>query len=275
MGIFESIEKTLDIVLKPEIVWTFIIIISAFLVYAIAKKITGKIAYNGKTVYEKKKLHTIIKLFENLIKYVILIITIAALLQVYGIDTTSLIAGLGAVGVVLGLAMQDTLKDIIGGITIILENYFVVGDVVRYNNFMGEIINFGLKSTRIKNLSGEVMIVSNRNILEIINVSQVNADVIIDIPIAYEETTEKVEKAIDKIIEQIILIPKVNSKTTAYLGIEKLDNSSVNYRIKINCNQDEQWQIKRDSLRIIKNVLDKENIKIPYPQLEVHNGKAN
>ena len=60
-----------------------------------------------------------------------------------------------------------------------------------------------------------------------------------------------------------------------YLGINKLDNSSVNYRIKISCDQDSQWSIKRSSLRIIKMILDKRNIKIPYPQVEVHNAKAN
>ncbi len=272
------IENIIDFILQPEIYGTAITIILSLIVYRLAIQITNKIAFNGKTPYQIKRSKTVINLVQNVIKYAIMIIALIIILELFGIDTISIIAGLGVVGVVLGLALQDTLKDIISGITIILENYFVVGDIVRYpntNNFTGEVISFGLKSTRIKSVNGEVLIIANRNIIEIINISQKSADVIIDIPIAYEEKVEKVEKVINELISEMPTIEGIKENKIEYLGIQDLDVNSVNYRIKITCHQEQQWGIRRECLKLIKMKLDKSNIKIPYPQLEVHSGKTN
>lgn len=101
-----------------------------------------------------------------------MLVSLLIILSFFGIDTKSLVASLGVVGVALGLALQDTLKDIIGGISLILENYLAVGDIITYNDFTGEVIELGLRTTRIKKASGEVMIIANRNIDTIINASQ-------------------------------------------------------------------------------------------------------
>ena len=94
-------------------------------------------------------------------------------LFLFGVNIKSLVAGLGIVTTIIGLALQDTLKDIINGIHIITENYFIVGDIVKYNGFTGTVIEFGLKSTKIKNHAGETMMVNNRNIYEIVKVGMV------------------------------------------------------------------------------------------------------
>ena len=103
----------------------------------------------------------------------------------FGVDTSSFIAGLGVASVVIGLALQDALKDIIGGINIILDNFYVVGDYVKYGDFTGQVISFGLKSTKIKDFNGNVMVVSNRNIDEIINLSQDKHVILLNIPTCY------------------------------------------------------------------------------------------
>ncbi len=272
------LETIIAFITRKEVYGIVFTIIGSLIIYKTAIKLTNKIALNGKNNYEIKRGKTVVNLVQNVIKYFIIIIALLIILEFLGVDTKSLIAGLGVIGVVLGLALQDTLKDIISGITIIMENYFVVGDIVRYpsfNNFTGEVIAFGLKSTRIKNLNGEVLILANRNIIEIVNISQKAAEVIIDIPIAYEEKVETVEKVIEEIINNISELEGVHKNKAEYLGVQTLDSSSVNYRIKIVCNQELQWDIKRKTLRNIKMTLDKKKIKIPYPQLEVHNGKTN
>ena len=183
-----------------------------------------------------------------------------------------MVAGLGITATILGLALQDTLKDIINGISIMMENYFIVGDIVRYNNFTGEVIEFGLKSTKIKNHAGETLMISNRNIYEIVNISQNNQNVQIEFSIAYEEDVDRVESVITKsILPKINKIPSVKDDSSLFLGVNALDESCVKYLIQYHCNRDSQWRTKREALRIIKKELDKNKIKIPYPQLEVHN----
>lgn len=257
---------------KKEVYGVAIIAIIAILVYHFGKILIEKIITSGKSDYEKKKRKTIVNMISNIFKYAVFILAVLYVLDLYGVDTKALIASLGVLGAVLGLALQDTIKDLISGITIIMDNYFVVGDYVSYNDFTGEVIAMGLKSTKIRSFNGEVFVIANRNIDRIINISQKNANVYINIPTAYEEKTEKVEKTIESIIEQIKKIPGVK-KETKYVGISSLDDSCIQYTINVICSQDNQWQIKRDALRIIKTTYDKAKIKIPYQQIEVHHGQ--
>lgn len=267
--IFESF---LDFVTKKEIYGTIITLaLNYFLYHTICIILESRIK-KSKNDFEKKKRKTIVSLIENIFKYLIIIIVAVALLSLYGVNITSMVAGLGITATLLGLALQDTLKDIINGISIMMENYFIVGDIVRYNNFTGEVIEFGLKSTKIKNHAGETLMISNRNIYEIVNISQNNQNVQIEFGIAYEESVDKVEKVITKhILPKINQIPSVKDESALFLGVNALDDSCVKYLIQYHCNRDSQWRTKREALRIIKQELDKNKVKIPYPQLEVHN----
>ena len=138
------------------------------------------------------------------------------ILDVYGVDTKGIIASLGIAGVVLGLALQDTVQDLMSGIYIILDNYYVIGDYIRINNFLGEVIEVTLKSTKIKGANGEVYIFANRNVNAVVNLSQQRAGLIIKVPTAYEEQTSKVESTLkdkEKILTKKVLKKEVNDST--------------------------------------------------------------
>ena len=87
----------------------------------------------------------------------------------------------------IGLAFQDLFKDVIVGFFIIIEDQFSVGDTIEVCGFKGEVMHVGMKSTKIKKFDGPIMIISNRNIDKVINISQEKGTVIINIPTAYEE----------------------------------------------------------------------------------------
>ncbi len=263
------IEGVFSFLAKKEVYGLAIIIFLGLILYYLGKIVIEKIIISGKTDFERKKRNTIVKLISNIFRYVIYILIILTALNLYGVDTKALLASLGVVGAVLGLALQDTIKDFISGITIIMDNFFVVGDTVTYQDFTGEVIDMGLKTTKIKKVSGEVFVIANRNIDAIINISQKPATIVIDIPTAYEVKTNIVEKTITKILEEIKKMEGVK-KEPQYLGISSLDESSVNYTISFLCPQERQWQMKREALKIIKNQYDKDKIKIPYKQIEVH-----
>ncbi len=260
----------LNFIGQKEVYGLAIIVLIGIVAYNLGNKLIDQIINYGKSNYEKKKRKTIVKLLSNVAKTLIYVFVIFFILDLYGVNTKGLLTSLGVASALIGLALQDTLKDIISGIDIILSNYFVVGDYVIYNDFMGEVIEMSLKATKIKKVTGEVLVIANRNINQIINISQKKASLIIDIPTAYEEKTEKVEKTINKILTETKKIKGVSDQSK-YLGISNLGDSSVNYTISIICSQDNQWQIKRDILKIIKEMYEKDKIKIPYQQVEVHN----
>ena len=102
------------------------------------------------------------------------------------------------IGVVVGLAFQDLIKAFIAGITIVLEGQYRVGDIIEIAGFKGEVIYLGLKSTKIKANTGEIKIISNHLVADVINYSLSDSLAIVDIDIAYESNLEKVEKVFAK-----------------------------------------------------------------------------
>lgn len=246
--------------------------ILAILAITISNRLLKRVLKEGSHKLEDKRKNTILVLLQNIIKYIIIIIALLISLSSWGIDVTAIITGLGIAGAVAGLAFQDALKDIIMGCNIIMDNYFVIGDVVTFNDFTGEVIEFGLKNTKIKNVDGTVLIVANREISQIRNLSQKTCALLITIPTAYEEKDSKVSEVLKNMCKDIDEW-KITTKPTEFLGVDNLNESSVDYVIKVHCNAPDRYTLKRKTLAFIKTEMEKNDIKIPYPQIEVHNGK--
>lgn len=253
------------------------IIIGNFLYLIIIKLVNSAINHRQYQLnpqdYNYKKMETFKVLFKNIIRIVIIAIVLLACLSVFGIDISSVLAGLGIVSAVLALSFQDILKDFIGGLTIILENQFALGDTIEINNFKGEVVQIGLKSTRIRNYEGQTKILANRNIVEVINYNGDYSLAIIDIPVSHEEDLLKVEEILTKICKELSKKIKKLKEPIEILGINSLDNSSVVYRLTAKTVSMEHKAIERQIIKEIKLKFADENIKIPYNQIEVHNGK--
>ncbi len=266
-------DKFLDFILKKEVIGTAITLLLMYLAFSLVKVVANKILNKSKSEFEKKRRRTVIELAKTIAKVIICIIVVIIILDLFGVNVTSLVASLGVASAVGALALQDTLKDIIAGASMIMDNYFVVGDYVRYNDFLGTVIELGLRTTKIENFDGEVLTISNRNITEIINLSQKTASSLIIAPAAYEEKVEKVEKIINEIVEEVHTWDTVKKDKTAYIGITELKNSCIDYGIRLYCSPGKVWEYKREILRLIKIKFDKNKIKIPYNQIEVHNNE--
>ena len=117
-------------------------------------------------------------------------------LEEVGIDTKSLVASLGVFSLVVGLALQDLFKDIISGFSIVFEGLFSIGDWIEISSFKGEVIASSLRTTRIRAYTGEVKIVSNRNISELVNYIMYASISIIVVQVSYESKLYKVDNII-------------------------------------------------------------------------------
>lgn len=260
--------EVLNSILKNKIIQSIIAIIIVYIVYKIISTI---FITNNKVLKEKVSLSnkgkTYVKLLHSILRYIFLGIAILAILKIYNVDITSLLAGVGIVGVVLGLAIQDALKDIIRGTTILSDSYFRVGDVVKYKDIEGEVMALGLKTTRIRDLATENIIsISNRKIDEIAIVSKF---IYINIPLPYELKLEKAES----IVEEILTKSKENTnvKDCIYLGVRDLADSSIKYQIKVEMKPKNKLAVQKIVLRTILEVLEKHDVHVPYNQIDVHN----
>lgn len=253
--------------LQSKLVQSLIIIIVSFFIYRIITKFTIKSEKNKKLNSKlNNKSRTYLKLTNNIIRYIFIILTILVLLQTNGIDVSSMLAGVGIVSVIFGLAVQDALKDIIRGFSILSENYFSVGDVVNYNDITGKVLEFGLKTTKIKDIATDnVISIANRNIEQIQVVSN---SLYVNFPMPYEVPI----KTAEKVINQIILAATETEfvQDAEYKGVTELADFSIKYLLKITCLPEKRLQARRDSLRAILLVLAKNNIEVPYNQIDVH-----
>ena len=205
----------------------------------------------------------------SVFRYAFIILTLLLLLQLNGVDVTSLLTGLGIIGIIVGLALQDWLKDIIRGVSILSDNYFSVGDVVKYNGIEGKVIVIGLKTTKIQDIyTNNIIAIANRKIEEIEVVSEV---VYVRIPLPHDVNVKNAERLINDVIFNI----KRNSNVTdcTYKGTTELETSYINYLIEVHCNPQYKLQVRRDSLRSILLVMEQYDIKVPYNQIEIHNDK--
>lgn len=251
------------------------IIVGVIVQLLIKKFVTKLIFLKNKTLKkeQQQKIKTLQIVILNLSKYIISILVILAILSVYGVNVKSILAGLGIGTAIIGLAFQDLAKDIIAGIFIIIEGQYEVGDTIEIDGFMGEVTFVGLKTTRIKNYKGAVKIISNRNMDKIINYSLNNSVAIVDIGVSYDHSPEEVEEVLEKMFKDLEGKIKGAIGPFKIVGINDLDSSSVVYRISLEVEPMQQFDIERRLRKELKIAFDKAGIKIPYPQIEVHNGK--
>ena len=256
----------IDFIKSEKVYLPIIYIALGLIIYNIIKIIINKISKN-KHIDKKKK--TIISLIKNIIKYLIYILMILSILNVYGVNTTSIVASIGVAGLVIGLAFQDIIRDFLSGIFILFDNQYTIGDTVSINNFKGEVISFGLMSTKIKAATGEILILSNSSFKEVINYSIDNTILYITLDVSYDTNIDKLEKVLNDLKEDVMKIENVCGEYKL-LGISEFSSSSIKYLVSIECNPNTHYQIKRDYLKLIRNTFNKNNIEIPYNKLDIN-----
>lgn len=248
-----------------------IIIIIFVCLYLIVNQFIRKINRREFMKNGEKRKKTLLLLINNIIKYFLMIVCVLTILNIYGVNTTALITSLGLLGLGASLALQDTLRDLLAGFFIIFENQYDIGDIITINNFKGEVISLGLKTTKIKAYTGEVKIVANRNIQEVINHSSSNSLAIVDFDISYDEDLEKVEEVLNSLCGDLTKNLKNIKGKVELLGIENLASSGITYRVTVETKSMEHYAIQRQIRKAVREELGKQGIEIPYTQVVVHN----
>ena len=263
----------MNIIFTKTMIKALFVALFSVLFYLILKQLISTTLFKKAKQKSNKKALTMITVTTNITKYIIIIIDILMILDILGIDTKALITSLGVIGVIVGFAIQDLLKDIIGGVAILTEEQFRVGDNIKVGDFRGDVIYLGLKTTKIKAYTGEIKIIANRNITELINYSTMNAKCIIDINTSYENDIEKTKKIINQICEKLMAEEKYIEGKLELLGVEELKESSICLRVVADLPQTKTIPFKRLFLEEIVKEFKKQNLEIPYPKMEVHHEK--
>lgn len=266
MFLMDRYVEIVNNILSNNIVKSVIVVVVSLVIYRIISRalLRSENKRGKRKIGQKDK--TYIKLIRNFMKYAFFIIVVFAILQINGIDVSSMVAGVGVLSIIIGFIVQDAFKDIIRGIDIISDNYFGVGDVVKYGDIEGKVLMVGLKTTKIQDIKTlNVVSIANRNIEQVEIVSN---ELFIDIPMPYEVKVDKAEQVINDILKEISKDERI--ETYLYRGVNKFAESNIDYLISVKCNPIDKLAVRRDVLRIILVILSKYKINIPYQQIDIH-----
>lgn len=216
---------------------------------------------------EERRERTLLKLLENALSYIIYFSAILAILQEFNIDVKGLLAGAGVLGLAVGFGAQSLVKDVISGFFILFEDQFSVGDYVKIGTAEGIVEEIGLRTTKIKNFTGEIFILPNGTIAQVVNYSLKNSLAIVDVTIPFELGIEKVEKSIDAYLESMSKDNPDLLGKPKLIGAHDFTEDSVIERIIAETRPMRHFDIARNISMGIKKQLEQEGIEIPYPTL--------
>jgi small conductance mechanosensitive channel len=216
---------------------------------------------------------TIANLVNSVIKYLSVIIAVFLILSAWGVQTPTLLAGAGIIGLALSFGAQSLIEDIFSGLFIIFEKQYMVGDVVEVGDFRGVVQEISLRVTKFEDINGDTKIINNSDIRGAINSSSSLSKAVCEVAISYDEDLERVEKIINDNLPVIKeRLPKI-AEGPFYMGVQTLADSAVILRIIAMCNENHRFAVIRELNREVKLLFDKNKIEIPFPQIVVHNKK--
>ncbi|MEM8679944.1 MAG: mechanosensitive ion channel family protein, partial [Planctomycetota bacterium] len=206
----------------------------------------------------------------NTIKYVVLLIGFAVALTTLEIDVTPILAAMGAAGLVVGLALQNSLSNVASGIMILVNRPFDVGDVVTAGGVTGTVRQMNLVSTMLTTFDNQAIHVPNNEIWNNV-ITNVTANdtrrVDLEFGIGYDDDFDEAERIIGGVLEEHEL---VLADPAPVVLTHALADSSVNLVCRPWVKTSDWWQVKTDVTREVKRRLDAAGISIPYPQRDVH-----
>lgn len=259
-----------------QLINPIIYIAMAIVFYVVLSKVIGAFFNRNKDRLPARQMRRIVTLKAmtmSIIKYIIVFIVIIAIMAEFGIDVSSLLAGLGIAGVILGLALQDIVKDIFAGFAIITENQYEVGDFIEVGDFKGRVTSVGLKTTRIRDYRGRVKIISNRNISEVINWSRHDTVAEVKLEADYNSDPEKVMKVLEDVKKKLDGSMEEMTGEIKIFAVTELGADGIGYTMQCPCKSCEHYAVQRVMRKEINQAFKDNGIEIPYHQLDVHERK--
>jgi small conductance mechanosensitive channel len=206
----------------------------------------------------------------NLIYAVLMIMVIIAAINQLGVQTTSLLAVLGAAGLAIGLALQGSLSNFASGILIVAFRPYKAGDFIEAGGVAGSVEEVQIFTTVLKTGDNKKIIVPNAQIMAgtIVNYSA-NPTRRIDLVAGcgYEDDLDKVRRVLEGVIAADERVLKDPAPTIA---VSELGDSSVNFVVRPWVNSGDYWPTRCDLTEQIKKRFDAEGLSIPFPQRDVH-----
>jgi len=222
-------------------------------------------------VFEKQKLDVTLRPFLiNLIGWTLKAMLFISVASMFGVETTSFVALIGAAGLAIGLALQGTLANFAGGVLLLVFKPYKVGDLIDAQGHFGVVEEIQIFITKLVTPDNKAVIIPNGAISNgsLTNVSEkgfIRVDLVIGI--SYDSNIKVAKDVLMKVMENH---PKVMKDPAPVVAVSELADSSINLVVRPHATVADYWDVRFDILEQGKIALDEANITIPFPQRDVH-----
>jgi small conductance mechanosensitive channel len=213
---------------------------------------------------------TLSTFFGSVMRWLIVVAAVVACLGVFGIETTSFAAIIGAAGLAIGLAFQGTLGNFASGVLLLTFRPFGIGDLVKIGGELGVVAEIGLFTVSLDTPDGRRIVIPNSAVTSgtIENIThndkrRVDIDVGVEYSADIEATREVLDKAAASVEGRL-------EKEGHQVIVLSLGDSSVNWQVRVWCMTADYWAVWERTLTAVKKHLDEAEIGIPFPQMDVH-----
>ncbi|MDF1630256.1 MAG: mechanosensitive ion channel [Alcanivoracaceae bacterium] len=245
-------------------------LVAALAIFIVGKWLAKRISSAVDSLLSKKIDSTVSKFIGNLTQIALLAVVAIATIDRLGVETTSLIAIVGAAGLAVGLALKDSLGNFASGVMLILFRPFRVGDYVEAGGAAGSIKEIRIFATVMTTPDNKVITVPNGAIMggNIVNYSEMptrRVDMVVGV--GYGSDLAKVKQVISAILEQD---KRILPDPAPVIAVSELADSSVNLIVRPWVNAADYWAVLWDTTESVKRSFDEEGIEIPFPQMDLH-----
>lgn len=250
-----------------------LILILASIIVKVSKGVIERVFSQNKKKkirITKRREETMKKLIENALIYTVYTIVILTILDTVGIKIGPLLAGAGIAGLAIGFGAQSLVKDVISGFFIVFEDQFSVGDYVYISGVEGDVEEIGLRTTKIKDWTGERHVIPNGNISQVTNYSIHNGVSVVDINIPYESDINEAKTIIEEINQEVVRESDMFLTEPEIIGVQTLDLSHYIIRVIAETIPGNQWAGERYLRGEIQSGLYSRGIDIPAPRLVMY-----
>lgn len=254
--------------------WGIKILIAIAIFYVGRIVVASVVKVAGKIMRSRDMDEILVKFLSSILRWVLLLFVVIAALSQLGIDTTSLVALLGAAGLAIGLSLQSSLANFASGVMLIVFRPFTKGDFVEVAGTSGSVDNISIFTTTMTTPDNKEVIVPNGAVISnnIINYSaRPTRRVDMVFGIGYDDDIKKAKE----LLEQIVAADeRVLEEPAPVVALGELADSSVNFLVRPWVNAADYWGVMWDTTEAVKLKFDEAGISIPYPQMDVHLDKS-
>lgn len=281
------LQELLSLLLHNPFVQSGLIIVVAIITKRISSLVIAHIVHrairshhHATKLEERKREDTIKNVFNALSGIVIWVIAIISIATAFGVNIAAVAASLGALGVVIGLGAQTTIRDYVAGVFILIENQYRVGDIVTLSGgttgemgTSGVVEEITLRITKLRDLDGTLNIVRNGEASIITNRTFEYSSVVIDVGVAYDSDIDAVEEVMNRVGKEMLddeTMAKSIKEPIHFLRVDGFLDSSVTVKAIGVVEPAEQWTIAGEYRRRILAAFHEAHIEIPFPQIVMH-----